>query len=386
MPYFSPCIVYIAEHTVYHKCGGNLFWVLLVAYVVNFPYFKYKAKPPKIETNLDRDTEKLFRYDKRFMYPVYAFVFIDALTWVWCLCVVSQVYPSFMPAWIFEDKLTHSFGGLVLFTYVWGYMAGVNGLAGHELIHRRESYDKAIGMFTFSKIYYSHFLMEHGSGHHRNVATPEDSATARFGETFFTFACRSAIGGHVNTWRREVSRLQMKYDSEYLSPFTIATENRMVWFFVLHLSMIATIQLVFGWKASAFQFAYALVGIFFIELINYTEHYGLLRKKDKRGIYEPINEMHSWNAPSSHQLFRIQRHSDHHMHAYRPYQILRKIDNAPMMPYQYLYSLLLAACPTLWFATMDQLLVNKPPKKENGTRLYFLCFVVSLAYSTYCFI
>ena len=47
---------------------------------------------------------------------------------------------------------------------------------------------------------------------------------------------------------------------------------------------------MFGWRAVCFQVCYSLVGIFFIELINYTEHYGLLRKKDARGIYEPINE------------------------------------------------------------------------------------------------
>lgn len=93
-------------------------------------------------------------------------------------------------------------------------MAGVNGLAGHELIHRKEKFDKALGMFTFSKIFYSHFLLEHGSGHHRNVATPEDSATARKGETFLFFAFRSAIGGHVNTWNREENRLKMKHNVE----------------------------------------------------------------------------------------------------------------------------------------------------------------------------
>ena len=143
---------------------------------------------------------------------------------------------------------------------------------------------------------------------------------------------------------------------------------------------------MFGWRAFKFQLIYSLIGVFFIELINYTEHYGLLRKKDRRGIYEPITEQHSWNAPSSHLLFRIQRHSDHHMHAYRPYQILRKLDNAPTMPYKYMYTLVLALCPTLWFATMDQLLKNKPQEKENGVRLFFFCVIVSLAYSTYAFI
>ena len=134
----------------------------------------------------------------------------------------------------------------------------------------------------------------------------------------------------------------------------------MTWFSALHILILVTILGFFGRRALYFQLGYAAVGVFFIELINYTEHYGLLRKKDKRGIYEPINEMHSWNAPSSHLLFRIQRHSDHHMHAYRPYQILRKIDKAPTMPYMYLYTLLLAMCPPLWWGTMDHLLKNNP--------------------------
>ena len=95
--------------------------------------------------------------------------------------------------------------------FVWGYTAGVNGLAGHELIHRKSAFDKAMGMSTFSKIWYSHFLLEHSSGHHRSVATLEDPATSRLGENFYTFAFRSSIGGHVNTYQREVSRLQMKY-------------------------------------------------------------------------------------------------------------------------------------------------------------------------------
>ena len=74
-----------------------------------------------------------------------------------------------------------------------------------------------------------------------------------------------------------------------------------------------------GINSVIFQLGYSFVGIFFIEMINYVEHYGLLRKKNSNGTYEAINKMHSWNAASSPLLFRIQRHSDHHMHAYRPY-------------------------------------------------------------------
>jgi hypothetical protein len=209
LPYYLPCVTFFLQHAVYHYCNGNLLWVLLFAYAINFPYFQYQAKKAQQEANLDRASENVWKKDWRFTGPLYAYVGIDALTWVWCLCVISGRYPSFLPATIFDDKITHTIGGAWVFTFVWGYMAGVNGLAGHELIHRKPTIDKALGMFTFTKMFYSHFLLEHGSGHHRNVATPDDSATARKGETFLFFACRSAIGGHINTWNRECTRLKL---------------------------------------------------------------------------------------------------------------------------------------------------------------------------------
>lgn len=138
-----------------------------------------------------------------------------------------------------------------MFAFVWGYMAGVNGLAGHELIHRKEAFNKGLGMFTFSKVFYSHFLLEHSSGHHRNVATPEDSATARKGETFYAFTLRSAIGGHVNTYNRESSRLKLKYGPS-ISVANFVMENRMTWFLALHLAIMAVIYVVFGARACTF--------------------------------------------------------------------------------------------------------------------------------------
>jgi alkane 1-monooxygenase len=319
------------------------------------------------------------------MGPLYAYAIQDVLTWVWCLCVISGVYPEWAAPFC-QDKISMTFGGYFCFVFVWGYCAGVNGLAGHELIHRKSAFDKGLGMLTYTKIMYSHFLLEHSSGHHRHVATPEDPATANEGEDFYSFAVRSSVGGFVNTYKREVSRLQMKYNVETVPLKTQLLENRMSWFCALHLAISAIILQIFGVRAMVFQLIYSLIGVFFIELINYTEHYGLQRKKDVRGIYEPINELHSWNAPSSHLLFRIQRHSDHHMHAYRPYQILRKIDSAPMMPYAYLYTLTLALCPPLWKSTMADLLSNKGAIScELGNRLFFIAILCFMAYSVYSF-
>jgi alkane 1-monooxygenase len=67
-----------------------------------------------------------------------------------------------------------------------------------------------------------------------------------------------------------------------------------------------------------------------LENANYIEHYGLVRVKDKNGIYESISPKHSWNSPSllsNHMLFKLSRHSDHHMNVYKPYQILNTNDD-----------------------------------------------------------
>ena len=143
-------------------------------------------------------------------------------------------------------------------------------------------------------------------------------------------------------------------------------ENRIVWFTLLHVGILAVICWLFGLQGLLFQLGYSVIGIFFIEMINYVEHYGLRRRKDARGIYEPITERHSWNSTSGPLLFRIQRHSDHHMHAYRPYQILRKLDQAPQLPFDYLFSLLLAMHPKSWFAAMDPLVEHYRGYNKRG--------------------
>jgi alkane 1-monooxygenase len=69
----------------------------------------------------------------------------------------------------------------------------------------------------------------------------------------------------------------------------------------------------------------ALLAIFTLEASNYIEHYGLRRKKLPNGEYEKVSIQHSWNAPhrfSNYLLFKLQRHSDHHLNALTPYQAL----------------------------------------------------------------
>jgi alkane 1-monooxygenase len=220
----------------------------------------------------------------------------DCLTWLWCLCLVGGVNPfeGSLLSSLFEFKHKNSVGSWFVFTFVWGYMGGVNGLAGHELIHKKDSFNKMVGMFTFSKMLYSHFLLEHSNGHHRNIATVEDPATSKRNENFYVFALRSAWGGLRDTYRREVERVksESKEFSNDTEPglVTHIVHNRITWFSLLHAVILITIKKLFGWRAVLFQLGYGSVGIFFIELINYVEHYGLRRKKDEKGVYEAIGE------------------------------------------------------------------------------------------------
>ena len=93
-----------------------------------------------------------------------------------------------------------------------------------------------------------------------------------------------------------------------------------------------------------------------LETINYIEHYGLRRRKNKYDQFERVLPIHSWN--SNHiigrlMLFELSRHSDHHYMASRKYQILKHHENAPQMPTGYPGMMVLSLFPPLWFYVMN---------------------------------
>lgn len=110
----------------------------------------------------------------------------------------------------------------------------------------------------------------------------------------------------------------------------------------------------FGWRALVFHLVYSLIILLQFEAIEYLEHYGLERKliPGSDGIYEAVNTKHSWNAPqvlSNYMLFKVQRHSDHHANAYKPYQVLDSFAESPLLPYGYSVCLMLVMNPSVWF-------------------------------------
>lgn len=189
-------------------------------------------------------------------------------------------------------------------------------MIGHELVHRKALIHKITGNLTYAKGIYSHFIIQHIKSHHKKVATPEDPSTARKGESLWDFYFRAIPEGYVETWVLEKSRLE----KEGYSAFSL--RNKLILWNLLTLIYMSGVYIVFGRAAFIFNLIYSVLNILLFEAINYIEHYGLLRKIDGNGNYESVKVIHSWNAPqiaSNYMLLKLQRHSDHHANAYKPY-------------------------------------------------------------------
>lgn len=238
--------------------------------------------------------------------------------------------------------------GLTLGT---GIVIGANGInVAHELGHRSRRGEQALSKWMLLPALYQHFFIEHNRGHHKNVATDKDPASARRGEHVYGFWLRSITGGWQNAWALEKERLEKAGKAAW------SGENAMLRFAVYQAAWLAGIFSLLGWKGLAGALATAAIGVLLLETINYVEHYGLRRRMLAPGRPEPVTPAHSWN--SDHELGRIflyelTRHSDHHYKSTRKYQILRHMDESPQLPLGYPASLLLALVPPAWFAVMD---------------------------------
>ena len=248
-------------------------------------------------------------------------------------------------------SLSFEFVGLVLSI---GILAGTIGInVAHELGHRNTKMEQIMAKCLLMTALYMHFFIEHNKGHHKNVATPEDPATARKGESIYAFYLRSIRDGYLHAWKIEKDRLHTMGKSFY------SWENEMLRFSVYQFIYLLGIGLIFGYQAAIFAILIAVVGILLLESINYVEHYGLLRQKLNSGRYEPQNFTHSWN--SNHEvgrilLFELVRHSDHHYKTMRKYQVLRHFEESPQLPIGYPGSILVALIPPLWFKIMHPIL------------------------------
>lgn len=260
----------------------------------------------------------------------------------------------FMLIWLYLNRI--SVGGLEIYevvgmTFSVGIIIGTLGInVAHELGHRNTWHEKLMSKILLLSALYMHFFIEHNRGHHLHVATKEDPATSRYGETLYAFWIRSTFYSYLGAWKLEATRLNRAGQSVF------SLNNEMLRFQLIQLAYLGTIAFVFGWQIMLLAIATAVVGFLQLETVNYIEHYGLQRKKMKNGRYEHVQPHHSWN--SNHDmgrifLYELTRHSDHHFKANRKYQVLRHFEKAPQLPTGYPGAMLMALVPPLWFGVMN---------------------------------
>lgn len=247
-------------------------------------------------------------------------------------------------------------GGLDALTCVGAVLSVgvVNGAGGiniaHELMHRKTKLHRAGAEILMTSVSYTHFCVEHVLGHHRNVATAEDPATSRFGESFYRFYPRTLIGGLSSAWRLEGGRCRKRGISAW------SLRNRRTRYALVLAAVYLGVGLAFGPLGLGLFIAQGVVAFSLLEAINYIEHYGLSRRRLASGRFERVRPEHSWNSAhrvSNWYLFNLARHSDHHYLASREYDRLRHHADAPQLPSGYAAMVLAALVPPLWFRIMN---------------------------------
>jgi alkane 1-monooxygenase len=237
-----------------------------------------------------------------------------------------------------------------------GCIGGIGINTAHELGHKKESNERWLSKIALAQSFYGHFYIEHHRGHHVRVATPEDPASSRMGENFYQFWPRTVFGSLHSAWNLEKRRIGRRNQH----PFRLSNDVLNAWLMsaVLWGAMVAWL----GVGITPYLLIQAVVGFSLLEVVNYMEHYGMLRQRvgvPGKERYERVDPSHSWNSWNSNNiatnvlLYQLQRHSDHHANPTRRYQTLRDFDESPVLPTGYAGMIVLAVVPAIWRRVMD---------------------------------
>tara|TARA_B100001996_G_scaffold369278_1_gene342559 strand:+ start:874 stop:2040 length:1167 start_codon:yes stop_codon:yes gene_type:complete len=224
-----------------------------------------------------------------------------------------------------------------------GLFIGIMGtVPGHELSHRtKEKFDMFMANWLLSLSWDCAFAIEHVYGHHKNVGLSKDPATAKRGENIYSFIIKAIVQEQKDAWIIEYDRLQRKDLS------LISLKNRMISGYSRSIVFTVLSFFIGGFKGMLVFILCAFIAKALLEVINYTEHYGLVRVEGER-----VSPRHSWNSNSimsSIYLYNVTRHSSHHEKANLKYWELRAYDSAPTMPHGYLTMLYLAIFIPFYF-------------------------------------
>lgn len=333
-PYYIVSVVVFSSMYVTHYLGNtvSLLW-FMYAFV---PLVDYLI--PNDISNPTEEEQQMLEKQWKWKLPLYLFVGLEWYILFWGLDLA-----------VFGNLSSLQLVGHILSM---GHIGALGILVAHEIFHKADRFSRFIGWAHMSKYLYMHFFSEHLYGHHKNLATPLDPATSKYNQTFYEFLFPSIKGGIQLSWIRESKKVQKRGKSIW------GFENPMIRWTAIQLVLCGVVVYLYGGIGFAYFFIQAFIAVALLEMTNYIEHYGLVRKELKPGEYEPITIQHSWNAPSAFQnilLLKLQRHSDHHAHSLKPYQTLCSFPESPTLPGGYAVCLMAILFPNIWFSIINPL-------------------------------
>lgn len=335
LKYLSILLLPITVYISFNSHG----WITFLPLIVFFgfvPGLELLFSPDK--KNFSKEQEQQEKENRIYTYILYIMIPIQLAFLVYFFKVIQE---SELPISDIVGRVT-----------AMGLMCGVIGInIGHELGHRNNRLDEFLGELLLLTALNTHFLPYHNGGHHYNVATPNDAATARKNELLYIFWIRSHFTSYIQAWQLENKRLKDSNRS------WLHVQNRMIIYTFCNILVLGSIYSFLGLYSLLCFVGAAVFGIILLETVNYIEHYALLRKKNKYGRYEKVQRTHSWNSDhviGKVMLFNLSRHSDHHYNGSKHYQLLKSLPESPQMPTGYPGMMLLSLFPPFWFKLMHK--------------------------------
>jgi len=186
----------------------------------------------------------------------------------------------------------------------------------------------------------AHFCYAHVYNHHLELAHEDDPATCPRGRNIYKHYLLSHFGQSRFLFLMEQQRLK-RLGKPFISP-----NNRWIRGYFMSLPTVFLFWFAGGWVGLGVMLVAWIISGFELEVLNFLEHYGLIREKG-----QPIEYRHSWdvgNSPVTQFGFiEIGRQGDHHDRGETHFWELEEVGSPDTgLGYYAMFSLLIV--PPMW--------------------------------------
>ncbi len=358
--FLTPSLIFLA--LVGLVIGGPWVWTGLGLFIASIiiDYVTSAIKSIHCEPAGTDDNGELYGIAgllKAMMWVQYPVFIMLQLALVWRVYEYVTGVP-FGPSEILGVTINHGVTGWQLFgaTVSAGIYLGLGIMFGHELAHTKgPTFVLARWMMALSGI--AHFCYAHVYNHHLELGCEDDPATSPRGRSIYAHYLFSHFGQSRFLYVMEKQRL-----SRLGVPF-ISWQNRWIRGYAMSLPSIFLFWFAGGWIGLAVMVGAWVISAFELEVLNYLEHYGLIREKG-----QPIDYRHSWDVGDSPftqwGFIEIGRQADHHDRGETHFWELEDC-GAPDTHYGYYAMFALLLVPPLWEAFIKPRLAEWDEKRAS---------------------